>query len=133
MYNFRNPELFQLALTHRSCGPGPRNEQLEFLGDSVLGVIITDYLYRIHSSRPEGFLAQTKASLVNTDKLYEVARRMDLGSHIKLGRNEELDGGRQKKNILADAVEAIIGAIYIDGGMEAAREWVFRKWGIHGK
>ena len=121
-------ELLTLALTHRSyayeAGGIPNNERLEFLGDSVLGVVVTDRLYHDHPDEPEGQLARLRASVVNSRALAGVARTIDLVSHLQLGRGEESTGGRDKDSILADALEAVIGAVYLAGGMTAAIELV---------
>ena len=117
-------ELLTLALTHRSYayehGGLPTNERLEFLGDSVLGVVVTDTLFRVHPDLSEGRLAKLRAAVVNARALAEVARTIGLGRHIKLGRGEESTGGRNKSSILSDTVEALIGAVYLSGGFEAA-------------
>jgi ribonuclease-3 len=117
-------ELLELALTHRSFayenGGLPTNERLEFLGDSVLGVVVTDTLFRTHPDLSEGRLAKLRAAVVNARALAEVARTIGLGTHIKLGRGEESTGGRNKSSILSDTVEALIGAIYLSGGFEAS-------------
>jgi ribonuclease-3 len=117
-------ELLDRALTHRSFayenGGLPTNERLEFLGDSVLGVVVTDTLYRAHPDLSEGRLAKLRAAVVNARALAEVARTIGLGRHIKLGRGEEATGGRNKSSILSDTVEAVIGAVYLSGGFEAA-------------
>lgn len=123
-------ELLQLALTHRSYayehGGIADNERLEFLGDSILGQAVTVRLYREHPDLSEGDLAKRRASLVSAVALAEVARGIGLGEHIRLGRGEELTGGREKSSILSDAVEAIIGAVYLDRGGEQATELVMR-------
>ena len=120
------PTLLDRALTHRSYayenGGLPSNERLEFLGDSVLGLIVTDTLFREHPDLPEGQLAKLRAAVVNRQTLAGVARGLELGRHIKLGRGEEGTGGRDKSSILADTLEAVIGAVYLDCGLgEAAR------------
>jgi len=119
-----DPELLDRALTHRSYayehGGLPTNERLEFLGDSVLGVVVTDTLFRAHPDLSEGRLAKLRAAVVNARALAEVARAIGLGRHIKLGRGEESTGGRNKSSILSDTVEALIGAVYLSGGFEAA-------------
>jgi ribonuclease III len=119
-----DPELLQLALTHRSYayenGNLPTNERLEFLGDSVLGVVITETLYVTNPDLSEGRLAKLRAAVVNARALAEVARTIGLGQHIKLGRGEEATGGRNKSSILSDTVEAVIGAVYLSGGFEAS-------------
>ena len=121
-------ELLDRALTHRSFayenGGLPTNERLEFLGDSVLGVVVTDTLYRAHPDLSEGRLAKLRAAVVNARALAEVARSIGLGEHIKLGRGEESTGGRNKASILSDTVEAVIGAVYLSGGFTAASDVV---------
>jgi ribonuclease-3 len=126
-------ELLTLALTHRSFayenGGLPTNERLEFLGDSVLGVVVTERLYRDHPDLPEGQLAKLRASVVNMHALAGVATHLSpagLGAHLYLGRGEELTGGRTKTSILADATEALIGAVYLEHGLETARSVVHR-------
>lgn len=123
-------ELLDRALMHRSFayenGGLPTNERLEFLGDSVLGLIVTDTLFRKHPELPEGNLAKLRAAVVNSRALAGVARGVRLGSYIRLGKGEESTGGRDKSSILADTLEAVIGAVYLDGGMEAADPLVHR-------
>jgi ribonuclease-3 len=115
-----DPELLDRALTHRSFayenGGLPTNERLEFLGDSVLGVVVTETLYRTHPDLSEGRLAKLRAAVVNARALAEVGRAIGLGEHVKLGRGEEATGGRQKASILSDTVEAVIGAVHLSGG-----------------
>ncbi len=122
------PELLDRALTHRSYayenGGLPTNERLEFLGDSVLGVVVTETLYEDHPTLTEGQLAKLRAAVVNARALADVARTIGLGEHVKLGRGEEITGGRKKASILSDTVEAVIGAIYLSCGFEAARKVV---------
>jgi len=122
-----------LALTHRSYayenGGLPPNERLEFLGDAVLAIVVTDHLYRRHPDLPEGQLAKLRASVVNMHALAKVARRLGeggLGAHLLLGRGEELTGGRDKASILADGLEAMIGAVYLEHGIDVARGLVHR-------
>ena len=119
-----------LALTHRSYayehGGLPHNERLEFLGDSVLGIVVTDTLYRTYPDLPEGQLAKLRAAVVNARALADVARTLDLGSYLLLGRGEETTGGRDKLSILADAMEAVIGAVYLSSGQGEASELVHR-------
>lgn len=129
-------ELLTLALTHRSYayenGGLPPNERLEFLGDSVLGLVITDRLYREHPDLPEGQLAKLRASLVNMHALAGVARTLGeggLGRYLLLGRGEELTGGRDKASILADSLEAVLGAVYLENGIEVARDLIYRLFG----
>jgi ribonuclease-3 len=118
------PGLLERALTHRSYayehGGLPTNERLEFLGDSVLGVIVTDALYRTHPDLPEGQLAKLRASVVNTRALAGVARSLELGKWLRIGKGEEVTNGRDKASILADTMEALIGAVYLDRGLDAA-------------
>ena len=125
-----SPALLELALTHRSYayehGGLAHNERLEFLGDSILGQAVTVMLYRDNPDLSEGELAKRRASLVSSVALAEIARQIDLGKHIRLGRGEELTGGRDKSSILADTVEAVIGATYLDAGGEAATALVLR-------
>lgn len=127
-YCFESPGLLALALNHRSwCaenGGVESNERLEFLGDSVLGLVITDRLYSSYPDEPEGVLARRRAALVSTVALAEVARELGLGDAVHLGRGEEATGGRDKSSILADTLEALIGAVHLDGGIEAARRVV---------
>ncbi len=124
------PGLLERALTHRSYayenGGLPTNERLEFLGDSVLGLVVTDALYRNHPELPEGQLAKLRAAVVNMRALAEVGRELDLGRYVRLGRGEESTGGRDKASILADTLEALLGAVYIDAGLERAAELVHR-------
>jgi len=121
-------DLATRALTHRSYayenGGLPTNERLEFLGDSVLGLVVTDTLYRAHPDLPEGQLAKLRAAVVNMRALADVARTIDIGVFVRLGRGEETTGGRDKSSILADTLEALIGAIYVAHGIEAAARTV---------
>ncbi|MBC6450760.1 ribonuclease III [Actinokineospora xionganensis] len=126
-------ELLVLSLTHRSYayenGGLPPNERLEFLGDAVLGLVVTDHLYRRHPDLPEGQLAKLRASVVNMHALAGVARGLGdggLGAHLLLGKGEELTGGRDKASILADGMEAVIGAVYLQHGIDTARQVVHR-------
>jgi ribonuclease III len=123
-------ELLARALMHRSFayenGGLPTNERLEFLGDSVLGLIVTDTLFRAHPDRAEGELAKLRAAVVNMRALAGVARGLDLGSYVRLGKGEEGTGGRDKASILADTLEAVIGAVYLDQGLPAADALVHR-------
>lgn len=124
------PELLEQSLTHRSFayenGGLPTNERLEFLGDSVLGVVVTETLYLTHPDLSEGRLAKLRAAVVNARALAEVARTIGLGEHVKLGRGEETTGGRQKASILSDTVEAVIGAVHLSGGIEVSSVVVHR-------
>lgn len=128
-----DPKTAYQALTHRSYayenGGLPNNERLEFLGDAVLGLVVTDVLYRMHPDLPEGQLAKMRAAVVSTRGLTEVARRIELGEHIRLGRGEVATGGRDKPSILADSMEAIIGAVYLDSGLAAAAQLVLGLFG----
>jgi ribonuclease-3 len=123
-------ELLELALTHRSYayehGGIAHNERLEFLGDSILGQAVTVMLYTDNPTLSEGDLAKRRASLVSSVALAEIARAIELGQHIRLGHGEELTGGRDKSSILADTVEAIIGAVYLSAGADAATSLVLR-------
>jgi ribonuclease-3 len=123
-------ELLRRALTHRSYayenGGLPTNERLEFLGDAVLGLVVTEALYRRHPDLPEGQLAKLRAAVVNMRALADVGRDLDLGAHVLLGRGEETTGGRDKSSILADTVEALLGAAYLGHGIDVARELVHR-------
>ena len=125
-----DPALLERALTHRSYayehGGLPTNERLEFLGDAVLGVIVTETLYRAHPELSEGRLAKLRAAVVNAKALAEVGRTIGVGGQVKLGRGEETTGGRTKASILSDTVEAVIGAVYLSGGFESARGVVLR-------
>ena len=120
--------LLEQALTHRSYayehGGLPTNERLEFLGDAVLGLVVTDLLYRRYPELPEGSLAKIRASVVNTRALADVARALDLGPWVRLGRGEEVTGGRDKSSILADTTEALLGAVYLDRGITAVTRLV---------
>jgi ribonuclease-3 len=124
------PELLERSLTHRSYayenGGLPTNERLEFLGDSVLGLVVTDTLYRTHPDLPEGQLAKLRAAVVNARALAGIGRELRVGEHLLLGRGEETTGGRDKSSIVADTVEAVIGAVYLDQGLGVATELVHR-------
>jgi ribonuclease III len=129
-------ELLTLALTHRSYayehGGLPTNERLEFLGDAVLGLTVTDELYHRHPDRSEGDLAKLRASVVNTHALADVARKLSeegLGAHLYLGRGEANTGGADKSSILADGMESLLGAIYLQCGIETVREVILRLFG----
>jgi ribonuclease III len=123
-------DLVERALTHRSYayenGGLPTNERLEFLGDSVLGLVVTAALYRRHPDLPEGQLAKLRASVVSTRALADVARVIGLGDWVRLGKGEEATGGRDKSSILADTLEALLGAVYLDRGLPVAAEVVHR-------
>ena len=126
-YTFQNRKLLENALTHSSCanesgGRLSSNERLEFLGDSILGMVVADHLFRNHPDLPEGVLTRTRAALVCEDSLVEVAEALDLGKYLLLGKGEEAGGGRQRPSIRADAVEAVLAAVYLDGGLGSARK-----------
>jgi ribonuclease III len=143
-YCFSSRELLRRALTHKSLSadtlgasltPRDDNEQFEFLGDAVLGFLSSDHLYRLFPSFPEGKLSRLKSHIVSASHLYEAARVLGLGTYLRLGRGEEKNGGRTKKALLANAVEALIAAIYLDGGLEPCRAFleahVFRGLALH--
>jgi ribonuclease-3 len=127
---FRDPSVRDLALTHRSYafenGLAGNNERLEFLGDAVLGIVVTDMAFREFTDMPEGELAKLRAAIVNMGALADVARDLGIGRFVLLGKGEEMSGGRDKSSILADALEALLGAVYLDRGMDAARTLVQR-------
>ena len=127
-YRFTNRALLENALTHSSYANENKakglqsNERLEFLGDSVLGMVVADYLFRTHPDLPEGDLTRTRAALVCEGSLVEVAQCLELGAYLKLGKGEEAGGGRERPSIIADAVEAVLAAVYLDGGIGSARK-----------
>jgi len=131
-HSFRDRELLERALTHKSRiyekavegQSASDNEQLEFLGDAILGFVVSECLVRRYASYPEGRLSKLKAHLVSAARLHEVAQELSVGDHLFLGRGEEMSGGREKKALLSDAVEAIIAALYLDAGLEKAREFI---------
>ena len=131
-YRFRDPKLLEQALTHTSYANENRsnrithNERLEFLGDSILGFVVADYLYRNYPSRLEGELTRMRAELVCERSLAVMARELKLGDELRLGKGEERNGGRSRESILSDACEAILAAAYLDGGFEAAKGIVYR-------
>ena len=130
-YTFQNQELLEEALNHSSYANEHRgglgsNERLEFLGDSVLGFVSAEFLFKRYAGLPEGDLTRMRAGLVCEQSLYEVAKELELGSYLKLGRGEEAGGGRERQSILADAVEAVFAAVYLDGGIGQARELIER-------
>ena len=133
-YQFSSVELVVEALTHRSFTneatlASRDNERLEFLGDSVLGMVVSEYLYRSHPSMREGELSRARSQIVREASLAEVGAELGLGEMILLGRGEEATGGRGKASVLANAVEALLGAIFVDGGIDAARTAVMRLLG----
>ncbi|MBI1872160.1 ribonuclease III [Candidatus Collierbacteria bacterium] len=127
-YQFGNKELLKTALTHRSSlneqGIKESNERLEFLGDAVLELVITNFLYHERPNDPEGVLTSARSVIVRTDSLAAVAKSIDLGSFIKMSRGEAMTGGRENNAILENTVEALIGAIYQDGGLEKAKKFI---------
>jgi ribonuclease-3 len=127
---FAERSLLENALRHRSwCaenGAVESNERLEFLGDAVLGLVVTTHLFTTYPSFPEGELAKVRAAVVSSASLAEVAREIELGGHLLLGKGEDQSGGREKRSILADAFEAVIGATYLDGGWETAQPLIMR-------
>lgn len=128
-YSFKNPELLRTALTHSSYAnenrhEGVCNERLEFLGDAVLGLIVARYLYLSFPQLNEGKMTRLRSELVCEKNLDEVAAKLELGSYLRLGKGEENGGGRTRPSILADAVEATLAAIYLDGGMEEAEKFI---------
>ena len=123
-YKFKNEKLLYEALSHSSFANENKksrnsNERLEFLGDSVLSIVVSDYIFKHFTHIPEGELTKLRASLVCESSLFEFAKKIDLGNHIFLGKGEEMTGGRERPSIISDAFEAVIAAIYLDGGMPA--------------
>ena len=129
-YRFKNPAPLLEAVTHPSMSSASRrdNQRLEFLGDRVLGLVISDALLKADEEASEGLLAPRFNALVRKESCAEVAEEIDLGAVIKLGRSEMLSGGRRKKTLLGDAIEAVIAAVFLDGGFEAAQKVVLRHW-----
>ena len=130
-YTFQDKSLLENALTHSSCANESRgklhsNERLEFLGDSILGMVVADHLYRNHPDLPEGDLTRTRAALVCEDSLVQAAQVLGLGDYLRLGKGEEAGGGRRRPSIQADAVEAVLAAVYLDGGIGSARKIIQR-------
>lgn len=129
-YTFKNKDLLLNALTHSSYAnevrQGSSNERLEFLGDSVLSIIVSEYIFEEFSHLPEGELTKLRASLVCEKSLCGFSRQLDLGSYLRLGKGEEKGGGRERDSILADAFEAVLAAMYLDGGMDVAKKHVMR-------
>jgi len=129
-YEFTDPALLRRALAHRSwcaeVGGQPSNERLQFLGDAVLGWVVAEIAYRRHGDLPEGKLTDLRKSVVNAVALADVAEAIGLGQHILLGKGEDAAGGRHKSSILSDALEAVLGAVYLDGGVEAAKALIAR-------
>jgi ribonuclease-3 len=127
-HEFARPELLEQALTHPSAAPKTTYERLEFLGDRVLGLVIADMVFRAYPTEPEGALARRFAALVRKEALARIAETIDLGSHLRLSRGEAGQGGRGSRTMLADACEAVIAALFLDGGFGAARQFVERWW-----
>jgi ribonuclease-3 len=126
-YVFADRELLKVALTHRSYDPEASNERLEFLGDSVLEFVVTSEVFA-NSGLDEGRMTKVRVSVVNRASLVEVARRVGLGEGVLLGSGEELAGGRGRASILADTMEALLGAVFLDGGLEEARRVIMAQW-----
>ena len=130
-YTFKKTEYLSLALTHSSFANESKksktecNERLEFFGDSVLSILVSEYMFFKYPDLPEGELTRTRASVVCEETLFALAEKIDLCSHIKLGKGEEQNGGRHRKSILADAFEAFLAAVYIDGGRDAAEKFLY--------
>lgn len=133
-HEFKNPALLLEALTHPSLAHekagngGQHNQRLEFLGDAVLQLILTDHIYELHPDFPEGKLTQVRAHLANRHTLHRQAVAIDLGQYLLLGKGEESSGGRSRLSNLADAYEALLGAVYLDGGIRAARKFVAKQF-----
>lgn len=132
-YTFKDRSLLALAFIHRSYvnenkEVGQHNERLEFLGDSVLGMLIADYLYRYLPATPEGELSVLRSRLVEAHSCFNYVQKYDLGHYLLLGKGERMNDGRGRESILADLFEAIIGAVYLDGGLEAAKRFLFRNF-----
>ncbi len=131
-YDFKNSKLLDLALTHISLANDTKtesNQRLEFLGDSVLSYIIATRIYDMYPDCDEGELTKIRAALVCEKSLAALAREMDLGAGIRFGRSEAMSGGSQKDSVLADTFEAVLGAVFLDGGIEKARDWTLRAFG----
>ena len=132
-YPFRDENLLRLALTHPSIAheastPTPHNQRLEFLGDAVLGLVLSRQLYEQFPDADEGLLTKARARLVNAGSLAEHGRALGLGTHLVLSRGEENTGGRERASALTDAFEALLGAVFLDGGFDAAREFILREF-----
>ena len=133
-YEFKNPELLTEALTHpsiaheRATESNHHNQRQEFLGDAVLQLVLTDRIYKMYPDLPEGKLTQIRAHLANRHTLYHRALAIDLGKHLMLGKGEESSGGRERLSNLADAYEALLGSIYLDGGIRAARKFILAQF-----
>lgn len=129
-YQFKDQALLTLALTHRSCG-SRNNERLEFLGDSVLGVTVTEILYRKFPTAREGELSRLRSQIVRAEALADVAKALELSAHLHLGSGELKSGGHRRDSILGDTVEALIGAIYLESGLNAAQKAITNWFKIH--
>ena len=127
-HDFTRPDLLEQALTHPSAAAKSTYERLEFLGDRVLGLVVADMVYRTYPDEPEGALARRYTALVRKEALARVAEAIDLGAHLRVSRGEAEQGGRSSHSLLADACEAVIAALFLDGGFEAARRFVERWW-----
>ena len=131
-HRFSDPNLLRKAMLHRSyVAEWPEeesNERFEFLGDTILQLVVTDFIFVQYPELPEGELAKIRAASVNRDVLFEVAEEIGLGFHLLLGKGEEASGGREKASILADAMEAVLAAVYLDGGLETCRRLILRIW-----
>ena len=125
-YVFQQLELLEQALTHRSVG-AHNNERLEFLGDAVLGVVVAESLYQLFPKAEEGVLSRLRAQVVRRESLALLARELDLGAHLQLGEGERKSGGWRRDSILADTMEAVIGAVYLDSNFDTVREWLLRR------
>ncbi len=131
-YTFKNPAILRTALTHSSFANENKamcehsNERLEFLGDSVLGLVVSEHLYLKNESMPEGELTRARAAIVCERSLAEVAARLELGHHLMLGRGEDVSGGRVRPSTLADTTEALIAALFLDGGLDSAKQFIKR-------
>jgi ribonuclease-3 len=127
-HDFHQPDLLEQALTHPSAAAKSTYERLEFLGDRVLGLVIADMVYRAYPQEPEGALARRYNALVRSETLARVAEAIGLGQHLHISRAEADQGGRSSRNLLADACEAVIAALFLDGGFDVARRFVERHW-----
>lgn len=129
-YSFINRSLLETALTHPSCRKETNNQRLEFLGDAVLQICISDILYRNHTSVQEGALTNLRQHLVCQDALANVARRISLGTYLRMDKGCEMGGGRENDSVLSDAMEAVLAAVYLDGGFENAKKCIDTLWPI---
>lgn len=127
-HEFRNKDLLQMALTHRSLDGVTSNQRLEFLGDRVIGLVVAHMLFETFPAEQEGELARRHAGLVSKDALAEVARAIGLGEHLRMSESEDIAGGRENISHLEDACEALIGALYLDGGIQAAETFIEKHW-----